>query len=187
MPDEDGPLTHGRDLHAYLDAIQAKQPNRAEALELRRGVNMGVLVDDARHLVRPLTVPASIFRVAAPAVAGFRGAIHITVTPRHGCYFTAVMGEGTNIRMGDNLSVAVPALGLGAAAAPSLQPSDAPTECIVETGTYAGAGFAPWIYLVDDANFYGCPFWSPPGTIVAFFHNAVNTAFVVHLALQDIP
>lgn len=186
MADEDGPLTHGRDLHAYLDEIQAKQPNRAEALEILRGIQMAVPVDDARHLVRPITVPVGHFFVqAAAGGAGTHSGVLITPVSGSGCYVTFLYPVATgHAVMSEGIPVFTPA---GAAVDPLVVPGDDPTQTVVHDGTTGVIAANSGVRLVQNVGYLGCPFFIPRGRQVLVYNEVANTVMRAFFGIQDIP
>lgn len=186
MADETGPLTHGRDLHQYLDEIQAKQPNRAEALELLRGIQMGVQVDDARHLVRPITVPVGMFYTyEAAGGAGVGSGVLITPISGSGCYITFAYSVAANHAViGEGLPVFTPT---GGPSAVRVIPGDDPTETLVQTGTFPAIAGGTGVRLAQNVGFLGCPFFVPRGRSVLFFNEAANAVCAMQIGIQDIP
>ncbi len=182
--DEDGPLTHGRDLHVYLNQIGAKQPNRAEALELRRHVQMEVQVDDARHLVRPLTVPAGHYICTEGAGGvGIHSGVLITPLGRNGCYLTFVYPLAANYRMAtEGLPVFT---ATGAAEPAQVIPGDDAPDTVVQTGTVPA--LAVGVTLINNVAYVGCPFFLPRGRPCLIYNTADDLFFSSILGIQDIP
>jgi hypothetical protein len=184
--DENRPLTHGRDLHAYLDAIGAKQPNRAEALELLRGIQMGVQVDDASHLVRPISVPAAHYDIYWAVAAGQRGHAQALINSRGGAYITFVLAEAVNHRMFTTPPQAGVVIAAPNVSLPGIQPSEDLPVTQVIYGDNAGSP-VNYVDLISNQPYVGCPFWLPPGAQLNIYQLTVATVMRVQIGIQEIP
>jgi hypothetical protein len=183
--DENRPLTHGRDLHKYLDEIGAKQPDRAQALELLRGVQMGVQVDDARHLVRPITVPAGWYSpITAAGGVGFHSGCLLTSDVGSGFYLVGFYSVGAVTEI---ISEGIPAFAIGAAVTPMLVVSDEAPTTLVQTGIFTGPMPTDAIQLKANVPWPGCPIFVPRGRQIAIFNGTPDSSFNSAYGIQEIP
>ena len=84
--DEDRPLTHARNLNEFLDQYGVVRADRSEALELRKHIQGEIIVDDARHLVRPLTVPVAYYHAYQGATVGLFSVVRFSFRSSGGGY-----------------------------------------------------------------------------------------------------
>jgi len=184
------PLTHGKDLTAFLNEYEIVEPARAEALELRQGVSMEALVDDARHLVHPLTVPTAIFDTFTSGAAGVFSGCECLVTCRNGSYLTALRCTGTGWM---NDRAAAPTMGaftsIGAREPASIPTDKGRSSVQVLQGRFASIPASGFSARLGAANqsWDMVPVWFPSGSIVNFFHQTANTAVAFSFCWQDVP
>ena len=179
------PLTHGRNLTEFLDQYGVTDPARGEALEVDPLVKMVVPVDDARHLARPLAVPAAHYYVFESGAAGVYSAVQITAAGA-GAYIT--FAYSTNSAIGILGPPANPTLTpTGPVTTPQLIVGSAAPNANVQTGTFAGAPPNGWVTVATNYPYPGCPFHLEAGATLTIFRSVLNSLFIAYFGIQEIP
>lgn len=181
---EGKPLSHGRDLTQFLNRYGVTDPRRMDALELAPEVQMVVPIDDARHLVSPLGVPAAHYHCYEGAAgAGIYSSVVITALSSGGIYLTfAFVIAGSAVIRTEGVPAFTPT---GAAETPDLVVGNATPSSIVQTGTIPASPGG--ITFGNNYVYPGCPFWVPSGAQILIFNAAANTAFNLAVGLQEVP
>lgn len=188
MADEERPLVHSKNLGELFDQYGITAPNRAEFQEIVKGIQQEIPVDDARHLVRPLTVPVAGYHVTnAAGGAGIHSGCEVWSTARSGCYITAIVPQNALVYMATDQAWVFVA---GFATAPAFQPTDRQADLAAQVwaGTIAAASRpANRLFLPNGIYSAYCPFWLAPGQRLLIFNNTANASFACDVVVQEIP
>lgn len=192
MADPDGlnrPLTHGKDLTEFLDQYGVTLPDRGQALEVNRGVQLVVPVDEARHLTRPLTTPAGIYYCSQAAPGGGNYAcVQVTTTAQNGCWIVDVIPFDTGLY---GTTQTLGTFNFVAFQLPGVVPSDQgqPLSTVVSEGFLnPAAGTQRVRFSATTSN--GCsftPFWIPGGSTLQLFNATADAQMRLNISLQEVP
>lgn len=179
-----GPLKHDRDFSALRDRYGIKDPDWGAAAEVESHLRLGVAVDDASHLVKPMAVPFTGWEwtEAAHGAGNYSGA-RLQVVSKGGLYILDAICESAG-----RISRDEPGFVSSGVEAPGLIVGDQGAgETVVHGGHLIAIALGVHLTYAATTRRPPYPIWFPSGAQIFLTHTAANATALLSFWIQEVP